>query len=157
MAFPALVDGHHGGGLAIVCQAWFRIARYGHAVDVTSGRKRRQASDEPAEPPPDIWFAGCDVAMVSVQAWREQAPRGSRRVSCRAGARAVVQAPAVTGESNATVGESHESRLLSYQLATDPGGSSAYAWVLLRAEPEKNRPGNSPAQQIKPDRAFLSL
>ncbi len=56
--------------------------------------------------------------------------------------RAVVQAPApaVAGESNATLGESHDSRLLEYRLTTDPGGTLANAWVLLRAEPEKLRP-----------------
>jgi len=60
--------------------------------------------------------------------------------------RAVVQAPAVAGESNATVGESHDSPLLSYQLTTAPGGTLANAWVLLRAEPEKHRPAPRGAQ-----------
>jgi hypothetical protein len=54
--------------------------------------------------------------------------------------RAIEQAPAVAGEDNATAGESHESRLLRYQLTTGPGGTLANAWVLLRAEPEKLRP-----------------
>jgi hypothetical protein len=55
--------------------------------------------------------------------------------------RAVVQAPAVAGEGNSTAGESHDSRLLSYQLTTGPGGTLANAWLLLRAEPQKFRPG----------------
>jgi hypothetical protein len=50
--------------------------------------------------------------------------------------RAVVQAPAVAGESNAT----DQSQLLTYKLTTDPSGTLAHAWVLLRAEPEKLRP-----------------
>jgi hypothetical protein len=61
-------------------------------------------------------------------------------------ARAVVQAPAVAAESNATPGESHHSRLMDYDLTTGPGGTLTNAWVLLRAEPEKTRPAPRGAQ-----------
>ena len=50
--------------------------------------------------------------------------------------RAVVQAPAVAGESDAT----DKSQLLTYALTTRPDRTLANAWVLLRAEPEKLRP-----------------
>ncbi len=60
--------------------------------------------------------------------------------------RAVVQAPAVAGESNAALGDSHHSRLMDYQLTTGPGGALANAWVVLRAEPEKHRPAPRGAQ-----------
>ena len=49
-------------------------------------------------------------------------------------------APAVASKSNATPGESHYGRLLTYQLTTAPNGTLANAWVVLRAEPEKTRP-----------------
>ncbi len=61
-------------------------------------------------------------------------------------ASAVVQVPGVASERNATLGESHNSRLMEYQLTSDPGGSLANAWVVLRAEPEKHRPAPRGAQ-----------
>ena len=80
-------------------------------------------------------------------AWELQKP-GEEKASGTATTRELVQAPAIAAENGKTPRESHNGKLIEYDLTADANGALASATVVLRAEPEKRRFAEPGAQAV---------